>query len=242
MKNLNLVNKWRYLLAGFLFGICFPIIGSLYHMYFEEIPFTLNNFFELQLNEPLLWIIDMAPLILGIFTFYIGKKQDDLANANQKLEQKVGKQVKDLHDSNSQLKIKIEEQNRTEKKLEEALSKAEQASRAKTEFLSTMSHEIRTPLNAVIGMTSLLLETELSGEQVDFVRTIKVGGESLLSVINDILDYSKIEAGKLELEEQAFNTIDPLEDVADLLGGKVHAKGLELIYDIAENVPQAIYS
>lgn len=234
--------RWRYLLWGIIFGLLFPLVGGCLQLGYEGEEVSWAKWVELQAELPLLWIIDTAPIFLGACAFVIGHKQDLLQGKNQTLSVALEKKVEDLHQTNLQLVDEIQERINTEQDLAQALGTAKQASKAKTEFLSTMSHEIRTPLNAVIGMTGLLMETDLSGQQVDFVNTIKVGGESLLSVINDILDYSKIESGMLELEEQAFNTLDPLEDVSDLLVGKVNAKGLELIYEVDEEVPLAIYS
>jgi len=131
----------------------------------------------------------------------------------------------------------ITEQRRHEQEIRRARDIAEEATRMKSDFLANMSHEIRTPMNAIIGLSHLVLKTGLAPRQRDYIQKVHASGQHLLDIINHILDFSKVEAGKLDLENEDFELEKLLDHTASLVSDGCHTKGLELVFNVAPNVP-----
>ena len=152
--------------------------------------------------------------------------EDALRDANENLERRVGERTSELEAANSQL--------------QQARDTAIEASRAKSEFLANMSHEIRTPMNVILGMADLLSEAPLAQEQREHVRIFKGAGDTLLTLINDILDLSKVEAGQVDLEETEFDLGQIVDDIVEFLAPRASEKGPELRSHVSPEVPTAL--
>ncbi|WP_207259862.1 response regulator [Desulfovibrio sp. Huiquan2017] len=176
-------------------------------------------------------ITDITPLRIA---------QANLKTAYDELEKRVVERTDELNKTNRLLTSEIHIRKQTEKEIIKAKDAAEKATKAKSEFLANMSHEIRTPMNAIIGMTHLIKMTELTATQRDYLNKIDISAKSLLGIINDVLDLSKIEAGMLTVESVGFKLEQVLEQLTTIVSPRANEKKLEFLISVGADVPPAV--
>lgn len=212
---------------------------------FEERYWSPVNYPVLDESGELIYIIhrveDVTDFVhLKLFEQQQQKETEELQVENERMEQEIFLRAQEIQEHTRQIEAFNQQLEQINNELLKARDQAIEASNIKSAFVANISHELRTPLAGVIELNELLLETELTAEQKELMTAAQDGAQSLLAIVNDLLDISKIEAGKTELESIPFNIAEQVNDIAKLLSSSARNKGLNLETIIAENIPPSV--
>lgn len=225
--------NWRLQLPMLIFVVIHHLgLNYLQSVGYDGTYFTSLDYLEVRTMSLHIALTAVIYFICGLWSYHLNTYNGAQLSMLTQIKERE-KHTAALEQLNNQLRVSHQE-------AVDARLEAEKSAQAKSIFLATMSHEIRTPMNGVMGMTSLLTETNLDEEQADYVNVISTSGEALLNVINDILDFSKIESGHMELEEKSFDLHKCTEDVIDLFASKANEQGIDLLYEIDHNLPERL--
>lgn len=222
-------NQWA--LAYYCVGASLAwLIETFPHAIQRELPIICLPLFYLVYRSNRIYLTQMEHQI----------REEELLRSHEGLERRVKERTAELAEANVALELEVEARKRTEIDLRYAKEAAEVASRAKSEFLANMSHELRTPMNGIIGMTELALGTGLTAEQREYLKTVMFSASAMMTVVNDVLDFAKIEARKLNLDSVSFNVAECVSEAVKTLAVEAHQKGLELTCTLAPSIPDRV--